>query len=98
MRANIIVTEAKSDSWLAKSWRPLVMLMFAFVIFNDAIIVPYVDMFMEASIKGLFTVNDKIWTAVNVGLGGYVVGRSVEKIVDKVKNGKQHAGGFLNDG
>ena len=28
-KASIIITEAKSDSWLTKSWRPLVMLSLA---------------------------------------------------------------------
>ena len=98
MQTDIIVAEAKSDSWLAKSWRPLTMLLFAVIIFNDAIIVPYLDMFMKESIKELFIVNDKVWIAINVGLGGYVVGRTTEKIIDKVKNGKKGPGGFLNDG
>lgn len=88
MQTNIIVAEAQSESVLARIWRPLVMLSFGLIIFNDALIVPYIDLFVEAKLDGMFEVKDQVWTAITLGLSGYVVGRSGEKIVDKFKKGK----------
>jgi hypothetical protein len=70
--AKIINTEAASQHWLAANWRPLTMLTFVVLIvarwFGWA--APNLD--TEEYIK--------LWSVVEFGLGGYVVGRSVEKI------------------
>ena len=69
----IIKTEAASSHWLAANWRPLTMLTFTWLIvarwFGFA--APELS---EAEYLAL-------WDIVELGLGGYVVGRSVEKIV-----------------
>jgi len=90
MQTDIITAEANSESVLARTWRPLVMLSFGLIIFNDALIVPYIDLFLEAKLDDMFVVSDHVWTAITLGLSGYVVGRSAEKVIDKVKNGKKN--------
>ena len=74
---SIIVAEAQSDSWIASNWRPLVMLMFAFIIFNNYILYPYVSLFWDAA--PLLDTPPELWSLMKIGLGGYVVGRSAEK-------------------
>lgn len=64
-RSRIIEAEAKSDSWLAANWRPFTM-----VVFNCYIIVAVI---VGAEIPA------RMWDAYMIGLGGYMVGRSVEK-------------------
>lgn len=70
--AKIITAEAKSESWLSNSWRPIAMLFFLGLIgsywFGYA--PPNVT---EKIIMELFTL-------VKIGLGGYIVGRSAEKV------------------
>jgi len=69
----IIKTEAASSHWLAANWRPLTMLTFTVLIvarwFGFA--APELS---EAEYLAL-------WDIVEIGLGGYIVGRSAEKIV-----------------
>lgn len=69
---DVLTTEAKSESVLTRSWRPITMLTFlALVVLDQTGLLP-VPLAAEA------------WTLLQLGLGGYVVGRSAEKIVPKV--------------
>ncbi len=70
--AEIIKAEAASESWLAKSWRPLVMLTFTGLI--------VARWFGWAAPNLSEAEYMKLWDIVQLGLGGYVVGRSVEKV------------------
>lgn len=74
--ATIVNTEAASSHWLAANWRPLLMLTFGGLIvarwFGWA--APELS---EAEYLAL-------WDIVELGLGGYVIGRSAEKIVPAV--------------
>lgn len=75
-RAEIIKTEAASSHWLAANWRPLVMLTFT------ALIVA--RWFGWAAPNLAEAEYLKLWSIVELGLGGYVIGRSVEKVAPSV--------------
>jgi hypothetical protein len=68
-KAAIITAEAKSDHFLTATWRPITMLTFLALVVCDQF--------------GLLTFRlaEDAWTLLQLGLGGYVVGRSVEKVV-----------------
>ena len=73
-QASIINTEAKSDSWISRSWRPITMLTFlAIIVLHSLGIVDLKPEFAES-----------FMTLVQIGLGGYVVGRSAEKVAPSV--------------
>lgn len=72
-RADIVKTEAASENWLASSWRPILMLTFG------ALIVA--RWFGWAAPNLTEAEYLKLWSIVELGLGGYVIGRSAEKIV-----------------
>lgn len=81
--ANIVVAEAQGQSWLQRSWRPITMLTFVALI---------VARWLGWSAPELTTGEAlKLWDIVELGLGGYVIGRSAEKILPKlsVLNGKK---------
>ena len=69
MQSSIIKAEAQGHSWLQRSWRPITMLTFLVLIILDSF--------------GLlaFRLSGEAWTLLKLGLGGYVVGRSAEKVV-----------------
>lgn len=75
---SIIVAEAQSGSWLAQNWRPITMLVFVALITAHWLgwTAPNIS---EAQVLVLLEI-------VKVGLGGYVVGRSVEKSVKAWKS------------
>lgn len=71
--------ETTSESWITKNWRPMMMLMFGGIIFNNYIFAPYMQAIFNTSVS-LPTPPD-LWELIKIGLGGYVVGRSGEKIM-----------------
>ena len=70
--ASIIVAEAQGDSWLQRNWRPLLMVLFGVIIANNYIVVPIFN-------TPAADIPPDMWDLLKLGLGGYVVGRSVEK-------------------
>ena len=76
---DIIVAEAKSESWIAQSWRPLTMLTFTFIVANNYIIYPYLNLFFDTGI--MLSLPEALWDLLKIGLGGYIVGRSAEKAI-----------------
>jgi hypothetical protein len=72
LQTQALQTEMQGN-WLQRSWRPLVMLTFTVIIvmgvFKE---IPYLK---DTS---------PFWELLRLGLGGYVVGRSVEKVADSV--------------
>lgn len=71
-KAGIIRAEAQGQSWLQRSWRPITMLTFLALVVADSF--------------GLlaFRLAGEAWSLLQIGLGGYVVGRSAEKIAPTI--------------
>ncbi len=73
-QSSIINTESKSESWIARSWRPITMLTFlVIIVFHSLEIITLKEAFAN-----------KFMTLVQIGLGGYVIGRSAEKAAPAV--------------
>ena len=75
-QSSIIKAEAESEHWLASCWRPILMLTFGALIVARWFGWAAPDLSEAEYIK--------LWSIVELGLGGYVVGRSAEKIVPQV--------------
>lgn len=77
----VIVAEAQGESWLQRNWRPLLMLCFVLILFNNYVAAPY------ARALGLelptLDLPQGAWALLNIGVGGYIAGRSAEKILGK---------------
>lgn len=71
--AEVIMAEVTGESWLQRNWRPLLMVNFA-VLINAYWFGMTPPNLSEARIEDLFQL-------VMIGVGGYVVGRSGEKMV-----------------
>ena len=81
---DIILAEAKGN-WLQKSWRPLLMMSVMAIVVNNYILFPYLSMWTEKVV--VLELPGGLWTLLTTGVGGYVVGRSGEKIAQSIKNG-----------
>ena len=75
-QSKIITAEAQGASWMQRNWRPITMLTFLVLAVCDSF--------------GLlaFRLAEQAWSLLQIGLGGYVVGRSAEKITDGFKSKK----------
>lgn len=72
-QTRLIEAEAKGQSWLQRNWRPITMITFLVLVVCDSF--------------GIlaFRLSNQAWLLLQIGLGGYVVGRSGEKIVTKLQ-------------
>ena len=75
-QAKIVLAEAQG-SWLQRSWRPLLM-----VISAGLVVAHWFGLTAENITK---SVQNSLLNIVMVGVGGYVAGRSAEKVADKWK-------------
>ncbi len=85
-RAKIITSETQGASWLQRNWRPVLMLTFTYLIAHNYIIAPMIRMFNPA--MPMLTIPPDMWDLLKLGIGGYIVGRSGEKIVATMKGQK----------
>ena len=85
-QANVIMAEAKGESWLQRNWRPLVALTSFFTIFYVIIVVPHLVMWgVMAKAPGFGEVGlSWFFTLTTMSVGGYMGARTIEKIADKV--------------
>ena len=68
-RSAAVVEEARGN-WLQRSWRPLVMLVFGLIVLGGTF-----------TTLPILSETSRFWDLLEIGLGGYVVGRSGEKIM-----------------
>lgn len=72
-KAKIIHAEASSNHWLTANWRPITMLTFLVLVVGDSL------QWLPNPLR------DEAFLLLEIGLGGYVLGRSGEKIVKTLK-------------
>lgn len=76
-QASILAEEARGN-WLQRSWRPLVMLIFAMIILIGTFTkLPILD---DSS---------RFWDLLEIGFGGYIVGQSGEKMLEAIAHKKK---------
>ncbi len=68
-QSSVVKAEATGHSWLQRNWRPITMLTFLALVVLDSFNLLCSQL------------PENAWTLLQIGLGGYVVGRSAEKIV-----------------
>ena len=76
LQTEIIVTEANGN-WLQRSWRPILMLAFGFIVIYVKFIAPLFNLPIPP-------LENEFWDLLQLGIGGYVVGRSVEKVAGNI--------------
>ena len=67
------IREEARGNWLQRSWRPIVMLVFTLIILAGT--------FLNLPI---LADTSRFWDLLEIGLGGYVVGRSGEKMAGAI--------------
>ena len=75
-QAKVILAEAQGESWLQRNWRPIMMIWFA------ALLGMYWFGFTPENLTQ-DTIN-QLFLLMQIGIGGYIVGRSGEKIIPQV--------------
>ena len=77
---DVIVAEAKGESWIQRTWRPIAMLtLLGLIVWT---VVPASIFSLELQWDAI---PDKAWGLLTIGIGGYIGARTVEKVV-RMKN------------
>ena len=80
---DILISELSQGSLLTRSWRPVLMYMIILFLLVYGLMLPIVDLFTTQPV--VFSprwreIPDGLWNLLGLGVGGYVGGRSLEKI------------------
>lgn len=75
-QSKVITAEAQSGSWLTQNWRPITMLTFLVLVVVSWFRGPPPNMPADMVMK--------LFDIIQLGLSGYVIGRSVEKTVPAI--------------
>tara|TARA_Y100000310_G_scaffold314511_1_gene363952 strand:- start:953 stop:1357 length:405 start_codon:yes stop_codon:yes gene_type:complete len=77
----IILAEARGG-WLQRNWRPMLMVAVMAIIVNNYILFPYLSLWTDKVV--VLELPGGLWALLTTGVGGYVVGRSGEKIAERL--------------
>lgn len=78
----IILAEAQGGYW-QRNWRPFLMLTVIAIIANNYVLAPYLGLIFGVDM--ILDLPEGLWTLLVTGVGGYIVGRSGEKIATTIK-------------
>ena len=78
-QSQIVQSESKGESWLQRNWRPMLMMVCMYIIFSNYVLVPYFHI-------PAVVLDQNIWDLLKIGVGGYVAGRSLEKISENISS------------
>lgn len=84
-QAKVVSNEA-AGNWLQRSWRPILMFLLMGVLIWHMMILPFIAYALGAELTqmvGLAVVPETVWTLLIVGMGGYIGGRTLEKVMRK---------------
>ena len=81
LQTEIVLAEANGN-WLQRSWRPILMLAFGFIVIYVKFIAPLFSLPIPP-------LENEFCNLLQLGIGGYVVGRSAEKIASNITINKK---------
>jgi len=88
-QSKVIIAEAQGETWIQRAWRPLTMMIFAGIVAWNFAVAPILSwlamLFGSAAVVPHLPLPSGFWVYLSTGLGGYIVGRSGEKIVQTIK-------------
>lgn len=88
IRGRIVLEEAKSQHWMTATWRPALMWIAIIIISVNFLVFPIIGIFYPQIMENVLPLPPELWQLLTLGVGGYIVGRSGEKMIDKWKEPK----------
>lgn len=83
----IVLAEIRSEHWLSYSWRPILMLVLMGFLLLVGLVLPLADLLAGRTLPfnpRWQVLPPQFWEFLSIGVGGYIGGRSLEKIAGKV--------------
>lgn len=87
--ASVVIAEAKSEHKITATWRPILMLVITAIVGWNYLFAPLIELIVQLTTNNQIPLTielpEELWTLLTVGVGGYIVGRSGEKVAGKLK-------------
>ncbi len=90
LQQGIVLAEVKSEHWLTRSWRPMLMVVLMGFLILVGFALPLADLIFGYAVPfnpRWQSLPEGFWDFLSIGVGGYVGGRSLEKISGEVFGG-----------
>lgn len=87
LQQSIVLAEINSDTWLTRTWRPILMLSLLAFLGFIGVFLPLADLIAGYPLPfqpRWQALPEGFWDFLSVGVGGYIGGRSLEKIAAQV--------------
>jgi hypothetical protein len=87
LQQSLVLAEIQSERWLTATWRPLLMVLMMGFLVLVGLVLPLADLAAGKPIPWnprWSALPDGFWQFLSVGVGGYIGGRSLEKIATQV--------------
>jgi hypothetical protein len=84
---DVVMAEVQSEHWLSRSWRPMLMLLLMGFLLLAGLVLPLADVIAGAPIPfepRWQMLPQGFWDFLAIGMGGYIGGRSLEKVAGAV--------------
>lgn len=84
----ILMQEISQGSLLTRSWRPMLMYLIILFLLVYGLLLPVIDLFAAHPVvfkPRWQDIPDGLWNLLGLGVGGYIGGRSMEKIAVSLK-------------
>ncbi len=82
----VVIAEIKSEDWLTRMWRPILMMVLIWLLLFAGFVLPLADLVAGKTLPfnpRWTALPDGFWSFLSVGVGGYIGGRSLEKIANR---------------
>ncbi len=91
--ASVVVAEATGHSWMQRNWRPLLMFLMMGMLVWFIVVIPLLSAIFGLGVltvtrDAINSVPQGVWTLLSIGVGGYIGGRSIEKVAASWKAGQ----------
>jgi hypothetical protein len=89
--ASVIIAETRSEDWLTRNWRPVLMLSLLGLLMVVGVLVPFAELLAGHPIPyqpRWQALPPEFWNFLSIGMGGYIGGRSLEKVAREVFGGR----------
>jgi len=89
--ARVVVAEAQGHSWMQRNWRPSLMFTIMGLMIWNGVAAPLIAVGFGVDLPLLQAwqaIPSEMWTLLSIGVGGYIAGRSGEKIASSMARRK----------
>jgi hypothetical protein len=80
-----IVAEAQGESWAQRNWRPMLMFTIMGLLVWTGVVLPLLSAATRidfVALQAWSKIPFEMWSLLQLGVGGYLVGRTGEKMID----------------